>query len=236
MSSFVAISFALVISAATAVLTDATPVAQVGTTVITFGKIRCDSQMYGTLFCKQLEQQALSTRIIAAVDEFAAARYNLSVSDNDILRETPEYLRSPAGIHERAETMRILAAAALRVRHGEPVQKVYEDMLSDKGLSKRGLTHAMISQKSFEVVVKGAHSDEDVRKMLQANTDAAIAAQVKRVARADALRKAVDREIEARAAATKRSKQEIWAELVKASDARILAGPYELPSAYGRLR
>jgi hypothetical protein len=236
MSSFVAISFAVMISAATAVLTDATPVAQVGTTVVTFGKIRCDSQMYGIPFCKQLEQQALSTRIVGALDEFAAARYNLSVSDDDIRRETPEYLRSPAGIHERAETMRILAAAALRVRHGEPVQKVYDDMLSDKGLTKRGLTHAMISRKSFEVVVKGAHSDEDVRKMVQANSDAAVAAQAKREARSDALRKAVDRQIEALAAATKRSKQEIWAELLKASDARILAGPYEMPSPYGRLR
>jgi hypothetical protein len=236
MSRFVAISFAFLISAATAVLTDATPVAQVGTTVITFGKIRCDSQMYGTLFCKQLEQQALNAGIVGAVDEFAAVRYDLSVSDDDIRLQIPEYLRSPAGIHERAETMRILAAAALRVRHGEPLQKVYKDMLSDKGLKKHGLTHAMISQKSFEVVVKGAHSDEDVRKMLQANTDAAVAAQVKREARADALRKVVDREIEARAAATKRSKQEIWAELVKGSDARILAGPHEMPSPYGRLR
>lgn len=236
MSSFVAISFAFWISAATAALTDATPVARVGATVITFGKIRCDSQMYGALLCKQLEQEALNMRIVGALDEFAAGRYNLHVSDDDIRLQIPVYLSSPAGIHERAETMRTLATAALRVRHGEPVQKVYEDMLSSTALTSRGLTHAMISRQSFEVVVKGAHSDEDVRKMLQANTDAAVAAQVKREARADALRKAVDRDIESRAAATKRSKEEVWAELVKASDARILAGPYEMPSPYGRLR
>jgi hypothetical protein len=234
--SLATISIAVLMSTATAVLTDMTAVAHVGTTLITFGEIRCDSQMYGAPFCKQLEQQALNRRIVGALDEFAAGRYSLSVSEDDIRLQIPAYLRSPAGIHERAETMRTLATAALRVRHGESVQKVYDDMLSNTALTNRGLTHAMISRQSFEVVVKGAHSDEDVRKMLQANTDTAVAAQVKREARADALRKAVDRYIEARAAATKRSKEEIWADLVKAGDARILAGPYEMPSPYRRLR
>jgi uncharacterized Zn finger protein len=190
--------------------------------------------MYGPQVCLQLEQSVLQRRLIEGVNDFVATQHHLTVTEEEIRQETPDYLRTPSGIHERAETMRLVAAAALRIRHGENLDVVYDSMLSADALQKRGVTHALISKAALTTVLKGAQSDADLEHMKSAYTDAAVGAQTRKSARDAALAKKVAKWIEDLAITTKRSKSAIWADLVNESGTMILAGPYTIPLPFGR--